>query len=319
MSNDDRPVLLIDAMNLFVRSYCAYPSMSSQGHQTGGVVGFLKTLRKICSDFHPQAVYVCWEGGGSLRRRNIYSEYKTNRKPEKLNRFYEDDIPDTDENKVQQIAILAGLLAHLPVCQVYVENCEGDDIIAYLAKYKFQDSKKIIVSSDKDFYQLLNDKTQIYSLHKKTIVTAEMVLDEFRIATHNFALAKAICGDTSDNIPGVDGLGFKTLAKKFPIFSGEHEILIENVIDYSQTNLKTSSCYKKVIENEPLIRRNWQLVYLDTSAISSEQISRIEYVTSTFKPVTNKIGFIKRLVKEGIVGFEVDKFFLTFLGINLPS
>ena len=99
MSTSQRPILIIDGMNAFVRSYAAYPSMSSHGYQVGGCVGFLKTLRKLVSEISPSSVYVVWEGGGSQRRRNLYADYKMNRKPEKLNRFYEDDIPDSDDNK----------------------------------------------------------------------------------------------------------------------------------------------------------------------------------------------------------------------------
>lgn len=282
----------------------------------GGVVGFLKTLRKICADFHPSLVVVCWESGGSARRRALYSDYKKNRKPEKLNRFYDqDDLPDTTENKVQQMVILVKLLECLPVCQVHVSDCEADDVIAYLAKRKFQDCQKVIASSDRDFYQLLDEKTKIYSLHKKRVVTANDVLEEFRITTQNFALAKAVCGDASDNIPGVTGVGFKTLAKKFPFFGGSDELLIEQVISFAQTNQKQSSVYRKVAENADLIKRNWRLVYLDMLAISADQVSRIDYTISTFKPVTNKIGFIKQLYKEGILNFEVDNFFVTFCAL----
>jgi DNA polymerase-1 len=181
--------------------------MSSHGYQVGGIVGFLKTLHKVINDTHPKAIYVAWESGGSSRRRSLFSEYKANRKPEKLNRFYEDDIPDTEENKSQQIRTLAKLLKLLPVCQVYVPNCEGDDVIAFLAKRKFAAAKKLIVSSDKDFYQLLDDSIEIYNLHKKIIIKKEDVIKEYKITPQNFALAKAFCGDVSDNIPGISARG----------------------------------------------------------------------------------------------------------------
>lgn len=317
MTTDDRPILLVDGMNLFVRSYCAFPSMSSHGYQVGGVVGFLKTLRKIANEQHPKAIYIAWEGGGSAKRRGLYNDYKANRKPEKLNRFYEDDIPDTSENKSQQIVALTSLLKNLPVFQVYVSDCEGDDVIAYLARYMFQDEQKIIVSSDKDFYQLLNDKTRIYSLHKKSIVTAADVLLESNITAKNFALAKSFCGDASDNIPGVQGLGFKTLAKRFPFFGTEQDVTISDVVNYSHTYAKKSAIYQKVIDNEDLVKRNWQLIYLDSSSITPYQIEHIEFVINTFKPTINKMAFIKRLIAEGISDFEVDNFFYTFLGINI--
>lgn len=287
--------------------------MSSHGYQVGGIVGFLKTLHKVINDTHPKAIYIAWESGGSSRRRSLYSEYKANRKPEKLNRFYEEDIPDTEENKSQQIRTLAKLLKFLPVCQVYVPNCEGDDVIAYLAKRKFAEMKKIIVSSDKDFYQLLDDSIEIYNLHKKIIIKKEDVLKEYKITPQNFALAKAFCGDVSDNIPGIDGVGFKTLVKRIPLFGTERDILIDEVIDYCTVNQKKSGVYSKVLQSIDLIKRNWQLVYLDSAMISPSQISKIEFIVDGYKPSANKIDFMKLLIEEGITTFDVESLFYAFL------
>src|SRR5271157_2653521 len=91
-----RPVLIVDGLSLFVRSYCAFPQMTGNGEQFGGCIGFMKTLKRITYETSPTAVYVCWESGGSSRRRALLPEYKLNRAPGKLNRFYEDDIPDTE-------------------------------------------------------------------------------------------------------------------------------------------------------------------------------------------------------------------------------
>jgi DNA polymerase-1 len=319
MSKDERPILLVDGMNVFMRAYCVYPQMSKHGHQVGGVVGFLKTLRKVVNEQKPKAIYVAWESGGSARRRGLFSDYKANRKPEKLNRFYEDDIPDTTENKEKQVSILAKMLKCLPVQQVYIADCEGDDVIAYLTRYRFQDENKVIVSSDKDFYQLVNDRTKVYNLHKKCIVTKEDVLAETHIATHNFALAKAICGDTSDNIPGIEGVGFKTLTKRYPFFGTEQELTLDDVIGYSTTHQKSSSVYRKVLVGLDVIRRNWQLVYLDSSSIAPSQIERIDFILGTFKPSVNKIAFIKHLIAEGISDFEVDNFFFTFIVVGASN
>ena len=83
----DRPILIVDGANLFLRSWAAYPTMSSHGYQMGGCMGFMKTLGRIMMEIQPVAVYVAWEGGGSQRRRRLYPEYKLGRKAQKLNRF----------------------------------------------------------------------------------------------------------------------------------------------------------------------------------------------------------------------------------------
>jgi len=311
-----QPILIIDGMNLFIRSFAAYPSMSVNGDQMGGVVGFMKTMKRVVGDIRPKKIFVAWEGGGSARRRSLYKDYKAQRKPEKLNRFYEDDIPESEENRVRQIRILTRMLKHLPVCQIYVSDCEGDDVIAYLCRRKFPDETKVIMSSDKDFYQLLDEKTRIYSLHKKVYLTADKIKEEFNIHMKNFALAKSLCGDASDNIPGVKGLGFKTLAKRFPIFASDADLMIDDVLAYSQARLKESATYRHVAENGDLIRRNWQLVYLGDQSMASYQTEKVDQVIETFKPSVNKIEFIRRLITEGIQDFEIDDFFLTFLCVS---
>jgi DNA polymerase-1 len=306
---NDRPIFIIDGANLFVRSYSAYPQMSSHGYQMGGCIGFLKTMQRLCREFQPIRVYVAWEGGGSQRRRKIYPEYKLGRKPEKLNRFYGDDIPDSEDNKKHQMITLLSMLKHTPVCQVYVSDCEGDDIVSYLCRGPFRENQKVIVSSDKDMYQLLDDNTKIYSLHRKKFVTSEDIFEEFRVKTHNFALAKALCGDVSDNIPGIEGLGFKTVAKKFPFLGNDTTVLLQELLDYAASHATESVHYKRVVDSSDSIKRNWKLVHLDGGMLSGDQAMKVENVISTFEAKVNKMELIRQLVKEGINDFDVEGFF----------
>lgn len=316
MAENQRSILIVDVMNLFVRSFCAYPTMSSGGYQMGGCIGFLKTLRRIVMEQHPSAIYLAWEGGGSQRRRSIYSEYKMNRKPERLNRFYEDDIPDTQDNEKHQIIALLSMLKCVPACQIYVSDCEGDDVIAYLCRGPMRSTPKVIASSDKDLYQLLNADTKIYSLHKKTYVTEPDVLVEFRVRAQNFALAKALCGDPGDNVPGIKGMGFKTVARLYPFLGTEQEILLQDVIDYAAAHQEESIVHRRVVDQQNDVRRNWQLVFLDGSMLSATQAASVDHLVSTFKPRIDKMGLVRQLVKEGIGDFDVENFFYAFNGID---
>lgn len=310
MSSDDRPVFIIDGLNMFLRSYSAFPQMSSHGYQMGGCIGFLKSMQRLCREFQPSRVYVTWEGGGSSRRRKLYPEYKATRKPGRLNRFYGDDIPDSEENKKHQLITLLSMLKNVPVCQVYVSDCEGDDIVAYLCRGPLRSTgNKVIVSADKDMYQLLDDKTKIYSLYKKRFITPEDLFEEFRIKSHNFALAKCLCGDDGDNVPGVKGLGFKTVAKKFPMLGGDEAIILQDLLDYAASHRNEGSVYKNVAENIDLAKRNWQLVHLDGSMLSHDQTNRIEHIVDTFEPKIDKMTIVRSLIKEGVNDFDADSFF----------
>ena len=314
-----RPVIIVDSMNLFVRSWAAYPQMSSHGYQMGGCIGFLKTLKRIVSEIQPSKVIVAWEGGGSQRRRKVYPEYKLGRRPEKLNRFYGSDIPESEENRKHQLMSLLEMLKHTPVCQVYVSDCEGDDIVAFLCEGPFRSEDKIIVSSDKDMYQLLDENTRIYSLHRKTVLSKEDVFEEYRIKTHNFALAKALCGDPGDNIPGIKGIGFKTAVSKFPMLGSDSTVILQEVIDFCHTHSRDSVIYRRVIENTEDLKRNWKLVYLDGSMLSADQVSKVQHVLDTFEPKVDRMGLIKLLLKEGITDFDTEEFFYVFNCVNWAS
>jgi len=310
----DEFVLLIDGLNLFTRHFVAHPATASTGEHVGGIVGFLYTIIEFAERFRPNQIFVIWEGGGSSRRRSIYSEYKQKRRPEKLNRFYDDDIPDTVENRNHQISTIVDILKRSPINQIYVPDCEADDVIGYLCKYRFKDNRKLIASSDKDFYQLLDKNTIIYSPTWKKLVTSKDVIEKFGISPENFCLAKSICGDSSDNINGVKNVGFKTLSKRFPDFSKSKSLLISDVIDICDDMIKNGVNLKSVTnisESEDLIKRNWKLIYLDTLSLSSEQISKINYLVDNLDISRDKITMMRILIKEGIQTFNVDRFFLS--------
>jgi 5'-3' exonuclease len=290
--------------------------MNANGEQMGGVVGFLKTLRRLVSEAQPRAVYVVWEGGGSARRRAIYPAYKANRKPEKLNRFYEDDIPESEENRKHQLVTLLACLKKSPTCQLYVANVEADDVIAHLCCSTFRNDEKIIVSSDRDFLQLLDERTRVYSLHKKTYVTHEQVVTDFGVLAQNFAVAKALCGDMGDNVPGVKGMGWKTLNKLYPLLAAQPNVLLQEVIDFSASHIDEGKMYRKVYEQADDVRRNYRLVFLDGSMLSPDQMHVIDNAVSTYCPHVDKMALIRIIAKEGLGDFDVHDFLHSFHSVE---
>ena len=290
--------------------------MNTNGEQAGGVVGSMKTLQRLVDELSPTQVFIVWEGGGSTRRRALFNEYKMGRRPEKLNRFYDDDIPESQENLQYQLVTLIEFLKHVPICQLYVPDCEGDDVVAYLCRSKFRGVDKVIASSDKDMLQLLDDSTSAYSFHSKRYVKQADVLEDHRVHATNFAVAKALCGDPSDNIPGIKGLGFKTLAKRFPFLGTDTDVLLETIKSYSHVHLDEAAVYKNVIDHWDEVVRNYRLVYLDGSMLSPSQAARIDTLVTEYVPRADKVGFIRVMVDEGIVGFDVDMFFGTLMKLN---
>lgn len=283
----------------------------SEGQHIGGVLGFLTSLGYLIDMLKPVACVIAWEGGGSSRRRAIYPGYKGGRRPQRLNRFHEGEIPDTVENRDWQLGLLIALLRFLPVRQVYVPDCEADDVIGYMARYCFKENPITIVSSDHDYYQLVNDRVNVWSPNQKKIIDENSIIEKYGIHPRNFLIARCFDGDSSDCIPGVQGVGLKTLVKKFPEFlSGD--VTIESVLEQSAEAAKSSKAkfYQSINESEELLRMNWRLMNLDMTALSAIHVKKIEDSLLSDVPQSNKFGMMKSLVKNGIKTFDVERLFL---------
>lgn len=308
-----KKVLIVDAYNLFIRHYVAHPAMSNNGEQIGGVVGFFYSVSNLTERFRPDEVVIVWEGGGSNKKRGIYSDYKKNIKPQKLNRYY-DDIPDTTNNRNFQIKLLINLFKNVPVKQVYVSECEADDAIGFMCRYLRKDDIKLILSSDHDYYQLIDERTKIWSPTLKSLVDDKKVIERYNIHPLNYCLAKSIVGDKSDNISGVKGAGFKTLAKNFEKFILPDDYYLEDF--FEDNKLKSESSTKKLFQNilksETLIKRNWRLTYLDVQNVSHEQVEKIKYSLENSELSFDKMGTLRLLLNHGINNLNIDRAFLNF-------
>jgi len=310
----NKPVILIDALNMFMRHFTVNPSVSSNGDHIGGVVGFLKGIQLLIDNISPKQVIVVWEGGGSIRRRAIYPEYKNGKRPMRLNRFYEDDIPDTVENRNYQVSLIVNLLRKAGINQLYISDCEADDVIAYMALHALKEEKVVIVSSDKDYYQLIDGSRILqWSPGQKDYVTPEKILKKFFIPVHNFCVARCFCGDSSDGLAGVKGAGFRTLAKRFPELVGEKFVSVEEIVNLSSAKSKESSVklFHSIVEQAPVVKRNWKLMYLDISNLSATHIKEINESFDTSSKNPNKIKFMRILIQQGIQNFDANKFFMT--------
>jgi|TARA_R110000772_G_scaffold193188_2_gene304085 DNA polymerase-1 len=290
-------VLLIDGLNLFTRHFIANPAMSENGDHVGGVSGFFNAMMYLVEKCKPESVIVIWEGGGSDKKRGLFKDYKKGSRPQKLNRYYEDDIPSTYENRSYQLKTLIAILSCVPVCQTYISGAEADDAIGYLSKYLLKEKNKIIISSDHDFYQLVNEKTIIWSPTLKAFVDKEKVIERFGIHPNNFCLAKSITGDPSDNIPGVKGVGYKSLSKRFQKLTESNEyMLYDMIVDAkSMARPKGPKIFENIVNNESLIRRNNKLVLLDTNNLSLTHIQKIESDIENFIPAWNNMNMQKIL------------------------
>ena len=302
-------VLIIDGLNMFIRSYIVNPTLDRGGNPIGGCVGFLKSLQKVCKKFDPQEVIVVWDGHqGSQRKRAINKNYKEGRKPIRFNRrLIGLDPEEQDRNKAYQLLRLMEYLNELPVIQISIDYVEADDVIAYTARhiiYAFWN--KIIVSSDKDFYQLCDKYTSVYRPIQDKIITEQNVLEDFKIHPNNFALARAIAGDPSDNLPGVSGVGLKTIAKRFPFMALEEEFDCEKIVTNCAMQAKMLKLHENIIRSSDLIKNNYKIMQLYRPNIRPVNRMVIDNSLMKFEPEFSKLNFTKMLFSDDLsyINFE---------------
>jgi 5'-3' exonuclease len=310
-----RPILVVDGLNLFMRHFVVNPTMSETGEHVGGVVGFLKSLRLLSDRIGPSQIIVAWEGGGSTRRRAIFPQYKQGRRPQKLNRYYSGEIPDTVQNRDCQITQIINLLKNCPVKQIYVDECEADDIIGYYVKYKLEGKRAVIVSSDKDMHQLLTKDILQWSPGQKRFISISDVREKFGISVTNFCTARCFVGDSSDGLPGVPKVGFASLSKRFLKMREDDFVSVDEIIKEASGLVENSKLkiYTSIIENQEIARTNWKLMYLDMKNLSYSQIEKIDFALESETPNGNKIALIRALFQSGIKNFDVDGFYVSLI------
>ena len=297
-------VLVIDGLNTFIRSYAASPVTNSDGEHVGGISGTLLSIGHAIKNIAPTRVIMVFDGkNGSAKRRQIYPEYKANRKFKiRLNRS---EVVDKQDNQLEQLIRVIQYLENLPITVITAEATEADDVIAYIANdylAQKEDSQVFIMSSDKDFYQLVNDRIHIWSPTKKRFYYTEDVHTEYGIYPRNFALYRALLGDKSDNIGGVDGIGEKTVQSKFNLLTEDKQVSLQELKDFASAQPPKVKIYQKFLEAEELIERNIQLMQLSESNINTTVKLRIIDTLEQEIPKCNKIAIHKMIIEDKMSG-----------------
>lgn len=197
--------LLVDGENILHQSFHKFEKLhSTDGKPSGAIFGFFKSLHMYLTRFNPERVAITFDNGHSPYRMELNPHYKEHRK----------DISYDRESLQEQKAIILSILGYLRIPYVFDKrkstNYEGDDFLAYLANAytKGKDCKVLIVSSDKDFNQLLtNKRVKIYNPRKDSYVTPKNCKELFGYTPEETVPYLCMVGDTSDDIPGIKGIG----------------------------------------------------------------------------------------------------------------
>ena len=309
-------LLIIDALNMYFRAYIVDPSLSTNGQPIGGMKGFLKILQKLVRDTKPDEIVICWDGeGGSQKRKTKNKGYKEGRKPIRLNR----DIRNLSENeeianKIWQQTRLAEYLNELPIVQLVLPAVEADDIISVVAQHPLYNGwQKVIVSSDKDFFQLCDNETVVFRPIQKEVINQKALVEQYGIHPKNFALARAVAGDKSDNLPGVGGVGLPTVSKRFPFLGENMSFGIDSLVIHAEENKGKVKAYDSVIEHQDLINENYRLMQLYTPSLSVQGKKKIDYALENFEPELAKTNVKAMMIEDG---FGVVNFTDLFAAMN---
>ena len=294
-SSKNSHLLIIDGLNTFIRVFSAVPALNDDGMHIGGVTGFLRSIAAVIRQHKPTRCIIVFDGkGGSVRRKRMYPNYKANRANKTaFNRYKEfASLEDEQQSMKRQFGRMIEYLQCLPITTLAIDNIEADDAIAYIANEIFtkQDNKATIVSTDRDFLQLVNDRISVWSPIKKKMYTPNVMREEFGIDAKNYLLYRALTGDKSDNIPGVNGVGLKTMIRRLPIITENKQLTVEEFVEYASNVEKKYKVHELIESNFETIKLNYQLMQLKDVDIAgttklliqekiTEEINKLDVLT----------------------------------------
>ena len=298
-------ILVIDAMNMLIRSFSLLKAMSPTGHHIGGLVGFLRSLGYVTRIFDPTRVIVVWDGkGGSANRKNIDPNYKANRATSRITHWglYDTKAEET-EALIGQLFRTKDYLECLPLQQIMMEKLEADDIIAYLAQQADKNNKKVtIISSDKDFLQMVNKNIEVYAPVKKKTFTADNIEEELKVIPENYNIVKALLGDNSDGLKGVKGLGIKTIISEFPDVVTKPNTSLDYVFEVCEEKLEGKKIFAKIIHEWDKVETNYKLMNLHESVLDDKEKSTILDIVKEDIPDLQAGAFLHLLENDKIEG-----------------
>ncbi len=272
---DNKRLFILDGTSLIYKSFHAIPHTftSPDGAPSNAVYGFAVTLRKILKTYSPDYIAVAFDLRGPTFRHEIYPEYKAGRPP----------MPD---ELGEQFAPVKQFLKFLNIPVLEVQSYEADDIIAAVAKHASIAGLRVaIVTSDKDMYQLVDDKIIILDTKSGKEYGVAEVKEKFGVTPVAIRDLLALAGDSSDNIPGVPGVGPKTAVKLLNEF-GSIDGIYEGIESVKGDKLRLR------------LKENKELAYLSRTLVTLDHAPPIDISVEEFKSAKPDYAALIKFMKE---------------------
>jgi DNA polymerase-1 len=199
------------------------------------------------------------------------------------------------------------MLDGLPLTTMIYDGVEADDIMAYIStKILKEDEQAVVMSTDKDFLQLIDDTTIVWSPTKKKMYNTKMVKEEYGIESKNLLLYRVLDGDKSDNIPGVYGCGIKTVVKRFPEITEDKKLSVNDLLELAEKKSEETKgkikIYNDILKSKRQILLNEDLMQLHDVDISGTiKMKTLDRFNEPITPL-NKMDFMKILLKYKVIG-----------------
>jgi len=277
-------ILMIDGLNLFFRNFAMLNMVNPDGVHVGGLGGFFRSLGALIRQIDPTSVYVVFDGAGSANnRKNLLPEYKSGRNLQRITNWEVFDThEDEDDAKVDQIVRIIQYLKTLPVKTVSIDKVEADDIIAHLCTVlpEQEKDKVFIVSSDKDFIQLVNKNVIVYRPMEKEFYTEDTVKEKYNMSPSNFIIYKTLMGDNSDKVKGIKGLGEKKLYKLFPELQ-ERDLTLDDVYNICEGKFKEHVIYARIIQDIDSLEKNYKIMDLSNPMLDENDKNYLNQIVKS--------------------------------------
>ena len=261
-------LLIIDGHNLLFQMFFGMPSriIGNKGQAIQGVIGFVGALNRLADMYHPTHLCVMFDGEKHNPRKDVLEEYKANR-------IDYSEVPEED-NPFSQLPLVYEALDYIGIKHTETTVCETDDVIAaYAVKYGKED-EVLISSFDSDYFQLITDKVKVIRYRGKCSMLCEegYIKEKYGVVPSRYLDYKCLVGDTSDNIPGIRGVGPKTAAKLVNTFGG-----LDAIIERSK-EIESEKIRLAIEDGMDILKRNMALISLDGNADIPFTLDEIELV-----------------------------------------
>ncbi|RLA71250.1 MAG: DNA polymerase I [Epsilonproteobacteria bacterium] len=286
-----KTITIIDTFGFFFRSYFALPPLrNSEGFPTGLLTGFANLVHALHRDHSTDYLVFALDAKGKTFRNDIYPEYKANRDP----------APD---DLVKQLPIAIEWIEEMGFANLSREGFEADDVITTVTKFAKEKGMKVrIVSHDKDLYQMIEDgKVEMYDSVKRAVVDEQACVDKFGVRPQDFINFQAILGDSSDNVPGVKGIGKVGASKLINQYHTLEAIYddLENCGTPRIQNLLLESKEKAFLSRELVTMRTDVFKDVDVESFVFENKNYLSCLLEEFEHYE-----MKQAIKKAQVGME---------------